>query len=122
MPFGEIVEDMGVDLKELAGAPGVEGAVLADARGLPLASSLPAELDEALAAAVAMELRKAGSPVCGEAGLGALEQMLVETTAGTICVYPLKELSLAVLLAHGAKPGMVDLRVRAFSQKLLGKQ
>jgi predicted regulator of Ras-like GTPase activity (Roadblock/LC7/MglB family) len=122
MPLSEILGDMTSELKELVGAPGIDGAVLSDARGQPVAAVLPAGLGEALAAAVAMDLRKAGSPVCGEAGLGALEQVTVETTAGTICVYTLRELSLAVLLAQGAKAGLADLRARAFAQKVLGGQ
>jgi predicted regulator of Ras-like GTPase activity (Roadblock/LC7/MglB family) len=122
LPVEEMIGDISVGLREMVAGGGMEGAVLADGRGLPVASALPEGLDETLAAAVAMELRRAGSPVCGESGLGAMEQLVLEATGGAIYVYALRELTLAVLPAQGAKAGMVDMRVRAFAAKALGQR
>jgi predicted regulator of Ras-like GTPase activity (Roadblock/LC7/MglB family)/thioredoxin-like negative regulator of GroEL len=106
-------------IRELTSGAGIEGAVLVDNYGLPVASSLPEGTEEALAAAMTTGIRRSASPACGEVGLGAFEEMVVESAGGSIYVYALREMTLAVFTKSSAKAGMVERKVHVFAEKAL---
>lgn len=110
--------EMDQALTALIGIEGIGGIVLADAQGLPLASALPPDMDEALAGATAMDVRRSAGPACGELGLGAFEDVLIETDAGSIYIHAIRDLTLAIFAAPGARPGPVELRARGLMRKL----
>ncbi len=116
-PAGE--PDLGPGMKELAAGAGVEGAVLVDNYGLPVVSELAAGMEEALASAMATGLRRSASPACGELGIGAFEEMVVESASGSIYVYALREMTLAIFAQHGAKAGMIERCAHSFAEKVL---
>ncbi len=111
--------ELDVSLSELVGSAGIEGALLVDNYGLPVAAALPGGMEEALAAAMVTGLRRSASPACGEVGLGAFEELVVESSSGAIYVYALREMTLAVFTAGGAKAGMVERRVHSFAERAL---
>jgi predicted regulator of Ras-like GTPase activity (Roadblock/LC7/MglB family) len=106
-------------MARLSAAADIEGAVLVDNYGLPVASAVPEGTEEGLAAAMTTGLRRSGSPACGEMGLGSFDEMVVESAEGSIYVYALREMTLAVFAAHGAKAGLVERHVREFAEKAL---
>ncbi|MHC4916603.1 MAG: tetratricopeptide repeat protein [Planctomycetota bacterium] len=108
-----------VAMGKLGEASGIQGAVLVDNYGLPVASQLPEGMEEALAAAMTTGLRRSGGPACGELGLGNFEEMVVETPEGAIYVYALREMTLAVFAEPGAKAGLLERQTRAFAEKAL---
>jgi len=119
-PAGAAVEgDLTPAIGELAASAGIEGAVLVDNYGLPVASDLPGGMEEALAAAMATGLRRSAGPACGEMGLGSFDEIVVESTEGSIYVYALREMTLAVFAERGAKAGMVERCVQGFAEKAL---
>jgi predicted regulator of Ras-like GTPase activity (Roadblock/LC7/MglB family) len=111
--------DLGPAMKELGAGAGIEGAVLVDNYGLPVASELAADMEEALAAAMATGLRRSASPACGELGIGAFDEMVVESASGSIYVYALREMTLAIFAEHGAKAGMIERCAHSFAEKAL---
>ncbi len=111
--------ELDVSLAELVGSAGIKGALLVDNYGLPVAAALPGAMEEALAAAMVTGLRRAASPACGEMGLGAFEELVVESASGTIYVYALQEMTLAVFTSPEAKAGMVERQAHAFAKRAL---
>jgi len=111
--------DLDAAVSELAGSAGVDGALLVDNYGLAVASALPAGMEENLAAAMVTGLRRSASPACGEMGLGAFEELAVELDSGSLYVYALREMTLAVFAAAGAKAGLLERCVHQFAEKVL---
>jgi tetratricopeptide (TPR) repeat protein len=111
--------ELGAAMKELAGASGIEGAVLVDNYGLPVAATLPAGMPEDLAAAMSTGLRRSVGPVCEQLRLGGFEELVVESGTGSIYIYALREMTLAVFGAPGSKQGMIERRANAFAAKAL---
>ncbi len=111
--------ELDVSLSELVGSAGIEGALLVDNYGLPVAAALPGGMEQALAAAMVTGLRRSASPACGEMGLGAFEELVVESSSGAVYVYALREMTLAVFTVAGAKAGMVERRAQSFAEQAL---
>jgi predicted regulator of Ras-like GTPase activity (Roadblock/LC7/MglB family) len=108
-------------LAEVVGRDGIQGAALADERGLNVASALPSGPEEELTAAMAADLRRAASSACGELGLGGLEEMVVESGAGGLHLYAVREMTLAVFTAPRAKAGIVGFHARGLISRSLGR-
>jgi predicted regulator of Ras-like GTPase activity (Roadblock/LC7/MglB family) len=111
---------LAVDLSRIVGKDGIQGAMLVDVHGLVVAAALPAGQDEAAAAAVVAELRRTASPACGELGLGSFEEAALESADGSLYLYTLRELTLAVFAARRARAGLVALHARNFAKKCQG--
>jgi predicted regulator of Ras-like GTPase activity (Roadblock/LC7/MglB family) len=110
---------LGDAIATLSSAEGIQGALLVDNYGLPVASALPEGMDEALAAAMTTGLRRSGGPACDQLGMGNLDEMVIESTEGSIFVYSLREMTLAVFADRGAKAGMIERQTHNFAEKVL---
>jgi len=98
---------------------GLEGAIIADMEGLPLASYLPSGLDEdEVAAASAAILSISDSKLC-DSGKGKVIQASIEAENGYLVVTPMKdEYVISVLAPKEAKLGIILSAVRSIEKKL----
>jgi tetratricopeptide (TPR) repeat protein len=92
----------------------VQGAVLVDGLGSVKASHFCPGVDASLIAAATASLRSAASPACGELGLGAFEEMLIDSQAGAIFVFAVREMTLGVLAPSGTKQPVLERAVADF--------
>jgi uncharacterized protein len=93
--------------------PHVQGAVLATHDGLSLASTLPAELEESRAAAMAAAVMTIGSSIGDELQRGAMQHIMLSGTQGysilTLCG---SEALFLVLASPEVKQGILLLEIR----------
>src|SRR3954464_4473523 len=91
----------------LAQAPQVEAASVVSFDGLPMASALPAAMDENRVAAMSAALLSLGERAAEGLGRGELSQVYVEGESGTVFLISAEDE--AVLVAVGAKGAKVGL-------------
>src|ERR1700742_3306183 len=97
----------------LAQAPEVEAAAVVSFDGLPMASALPATMDEDRVAAMSAALLSLGERAAEGLGRGALNQVYIEGESGTgFLVSADDEAVLVAVAAKGAKVGMMLYEVR----------
>jgi uncharacterized protein len=81
---GETLDDI---LKNLiASIPEVQGAAIVSVEGLPIASALPADVDETRIAAMTAAILSLGERAAQELGKGILEQVFVRGVNGYVLV------------------------------------
>ena len=97
----------------LAQAPEVEAAAVVSFDGLPMASALPATMDEDRVAAMSAALLSLGERAAEGLGRGALSQVYIEGEHGTVFLVSADdEAVLVAVAAKGAKVGMMLYEVR----------
>src|SRR4051812_30139399 len=97
----------------LAQAPEVEAAAVVSFDGLPMASALPATMDEDRVAAMSAALLSLGERAAEGLGRGALNQVYIEGESGTVFLVSADdEAVLVAVAAKGAKVGMMLYEVR----------
>jgi predicted regulator of Ras-like GTPase activity (Roadblock/LC7/MglB family) len=97
----------------LAQAPEVEAAAVVSFDGLPMASALPATMDEDRVAAMSAALLSLGERAAEGLGRGGLNQVYIEGDAGTVFLVSCDdEAVLVAVAAKGAKVGMMLYEVR----------
>jgi uncharacterized protein len=97
----------------LAQAPEVEAAAVVSFDGLPMASALPATMDEDRVAAMSAALLSLGERAAEGLGRGALSQVYIEGESGTVFLVSADdEAVLVAVAAKGAKVGMMLYEVR----------
>jgi hypothetical protein len=97
----------------LAQAPEVEAAAVVSFDGLPMASALPATMDEDRVAAMSAALLSLGERAAEGLGRGGLTQVYIEGEAGTVFLVSADdEAVLVAVAAKGAKVGMMLYEVR----------
>src|SRR4051812_27801941 len=97
----------------LAQAPEVEAAAVVSFDGLPMASALPATMDEDRVAAMSAALLSLGERAAEGLGRGALNQVYIEGEHGTVFLVSADdEAVLVAVAAKGAKVGMMLFEVR----------
>ena len=97
----------------LAQAPEVEAAAVVSFDGLPMASALPASMDEDRVAAMSAALLSLGERAAQGLGRGALNQVYIEGETGTVFLVSADdEAVLVAVAAKGAKVGMMLYEVR----------
>jgi predicted regulator of Ras-like GTPase activity (Roadblock/LC7/MglB family) len=97
----------------LAQAPEVEAAAVVSFDGLPMASALPATMDEDRVAAMSAALLSLGERAAEGLGRGGLSQVYIEGDAGTVFLVSCDdEAVLVAVAAKGAKVGMMLYEVR----------
>jgi predicted regulator of Ras-like GTPase activity (Roadblock/LC7/MglB family) len=97
----------------LAQASEVEAAAVVSYDGLPMASALPATMDEDRVAAMSAALLSLGERAAEGLGRGALSQVYIEGEAGTVFLVSCDdEAVLVAVAAKGAKVGMMLYEVR----------
>jgi len=97
----------------LAQAPEVEAAAVVSFDGLPMASALPATMDEDRVAAMSAALLSLGERAAEGLGRGGLSQVYIEGETGTVFLVSADdEAVLVAVAAKGAKVGMMLYEVR----------
>lgn len=106
--FAERLEGILKNLRNVT--PDVEGAVLVDRDGLPIASVLSSGVDDSHVAAMAAAILGMGERVMEELTKGTLSRVLIQGEQGYILfVEAGKETVLTVLTTERAKLGMIFL-------------
>lgn len=97
----------------LAQAPEVEAAAVVSFDGLPMASALPATMNEDRVAAMSAALLSLGERAAEGLGRGALSQVYIEGEQGTVFLISADDEAVLVAVASpGAKAGMMLYEVR----------
>ena len=97
----------------LVQAPEVEAAAVVSFDGLPMASALPATMDEDRVAAMSAALLSLGERAAEGLGRGSLSQVYIEGEHGTVFLVSAQdEAVLVAVAAKGAKVGMMLYEVR----------
>ena len=105
----------------LAQAPEVEAAAVVSFDGLPMASALPATMDEDRVAAMSAALLSLGERAAEGLGRGGLNQVYIEGDSGTVFLVSCDdEAVLVAVAAKGAKVGMMLYEVRRAAEVVAG--
>ena len=97
----------------LRDAPEIEAAAVVSFDGLPMASALPAGMDEDRVAAMSAALLSLGERAAQGLGRGELSQVYIEGEHGTVFLVSAdNEAVLDAVAAQGAKVGMMLFEVR----------
>src|ERR1700759_2549826 len=97
----------------LAQAPELEAAAVVSFDGLPMASALPAAMDEDRVAAMSAALLSLGERASEGLGRGLLNQVYIEGEHGTVFLVSADDEAVLVAVApKGAKVGMMLFEVR----------
>jgi len=97
----------------LAQAPEVEAAAVVSFDGLPMASALPATMDEDRVAAMSAALLSLGERAAEGLGRGSLNQVYIEGESGTVFLVSADDEGVLVAVAaKGAKVGMMLYEVK----------
>jgi uncharacterized protein len=107
-------------LADLLGrAPEVEAAAVVSFDGLPMASALPAGMDEDRVAAMSAALLSLGERAAQGLGRGDLSQVYVEGQSGTVFLVSADDEAVLVAVgARGAKVGLVLFEVRQAAERV----
>ncbi|ADU96090.1 roadblock/LC7 domain-containing protein [Thermovibrio ammonificans] len=98
---------------------GLEGAVVADSEGLPIASYIVGDYDEDDIAAASAAILLISDSKLREAGKGSIKQASIEGQDGYMVVAPLgEEFVLTVIAPKNSKLGIVLAAVRSINRKL----
>ena len=114
-------EQMINELRELqVSTPDIEASAVISVDGLPMASSLPAGIEEDRVAAMSAAMISLGERIAGELGRGYLDQVFVKGESGyVILAYIGEEACLTVLARKQAKLGLIFLDMRRAVEKLV---
>ena len=94
-------------------APEVEAASVVSFDGLPMASALPAAMDENRVAAMSAALLSLGERAAEGLGRGELSQVYVEGESGTVFLISAEDEAVLVAVgARGAKVGLLLYEIR----------
>lgn len=101
-------------LQELVnGSPDIEGAALVTLDGLPMASTLPAHMDEERVSAMAAAMLSIGERIGGELKRGDIERIAVEGAQGYCMLTSCGEDAVLLSLASSsAKQGLLQLSIK----------
>src|SRR4051812_41624825 len=105
----------------LAQASEIEAAAVVSFDGLPMASALPATMDEDRVAAMSAALLSLGERAAEGLGRGGLNQVYIEGESGTVFLVSCDdEAVLVAVAAKGAKVGMMLYEVRRAAETVAG--
>ncbi|MHB8340617.1 MAG: roadblock/LC7 domain-containing protein [Mycobacteriales bacterium] len=103
----------------LRDTPEVEAAAIVSFDGLPMASALPAEMDESRVAAMSAALLSLGERAAEGLGRGDLSQVYIEGATGTVFLVSADgEAVLVAVAGSAAKPGLVLYELRRTAQTI----
>ena len=105
----------------LGDAPEIQAAAVVSVDGLPMASALPAEVEEERLAAMSAALHTLGERAASGLGKGDLEQVFVEAEDGYVVLMAAGEGAVLVAVAgREAKAGLVIFEMRKAAQRVAG--
>ncbi len=97
----------------LSSHTGIEAAAVVSYDGLPIASALPASMEESRVAAMSAALLSLGERATEGLGRGALSEVFIDGDLGTVCLVSCDDEAVLVAVAEkGAKIGLVRYEVR----------
>ena len=97
----------------VSGTADVQGAALVSPDGMPLASSLPGNMDEERTSAMSAAMLSFGDRICQEFARGSVDKIMVEGADGCgILVGCGDDAVLLVLASQSAKQGLLMLDIR----------
>ena len=101
-------------LRELqASSPDIEASAIVSVDGLPIASSLPAEVEEDRVSAMSAAMLSLGERIASEMGRGVLEQVYIKGNNGYVLLMSVgEEVVLTVMARKQAKLGLILLDMR----------
>jgi predicted regulator of Ras-like GTPase activity (Roadblock/LC7/MglB family) len=103
----------------LAVSPDVEGAAIVSPDGFPMASALPAHVEEDRLAAMSAALLILGERSAGELGKGSLAQIFVEGPYGHVVIMSAGPSAVLVgVTSKGAKVGLVIFEMRQAGRRI----
>jgi predicted regulator of Ras-like GTPase activity (Roadblock/LC7/MglB family) len=104
----------------LAASPEVEAAAVVSADGLPMASALPAEVEEDRLAAMSAALLLLGERAASGLGKGDLAQVMVEGARGYVVLMAAGPHAVLVAVATpGAKAGLLLFEMRRMAESVI---
>ena len=113
----ELMVDRLRDLQ--ATTPEIQASAVVSVDGLPMASSLPADVEEDRVSAMSAAMLSLGERISGELGRGALEQVYIRGDAGYVILMSVGEGAvLTTLVRDGAKLGLIFLDMRRTADDL----
>ncbi len=113
----ELMVDRLRDLQ--ATTPEIQASAVVSVDGLPMASSLPANVEEDRVSAMSAAMLSLGERISGELGRGALEQVYIRGDAGYVILMSVGEGAvLTTLVRDGAKLGLIFLDMRRTADDL----
>lgn len=105
----------------LGDAPEIQAAAVVSVDGLPMASALPAEVEEERLAAMSAALHTLGERAASGLGKGDLEQVFVEAEDGYVVLMAASEGAVLVAVAdREAKAGLVIFEMRKVAGRVAG--
>jgi len=112
-------KDMEKLLAQIVKDNGLEGAVIADLEGLPLASYLPTNLDEDEIAAAAAAILAVADSKLSDTDKGNVVQASIEAESGYLVITPMKgEYVVSVLAPKEAKLGIILSAIRSIGKRI----
>ena len=113
------VKELETLLAKVVKENGLEGAVIADSEGLPIASYLPSELDEDEIAASSAAILAISESKLKESGKGKFTQASIEAEYGYLIITLMKnEYVTSVLAPKDAKLGIILSAVRSIEKSI----
>lgn len=105
----------------LAASPEVEAAAVVSGDGLPMASALPAHVEEDRLAAMSAALLTLGDRAAAGLGKGVLQQVFIEGSDGHVILMSAgSDAVLVTVVERGAKIGLVLFEVRRTASEVAG--
>ncbi len=101
-------------------SPDIEASAVVSADGLPIASDLPAGVEEDRVSAMSAAMLSLGERIASELERGALEQVYIRGDSGYVILTAIgEEAVLTVLARKEAKLGLVFLDMRRAAESLV---
>lgn len=121
MPTGDKPQKLTEILKELeSNIPEIEAAAIVSSEGLPIASALPRDIDEARVAAMTAAILSLGERAASELHKGELEQVMIRGTDGYLISMAVGENAvLTVSATKKVRLGLIFLDMKRTVEKLL---
>jgi predicted regulator of Ras-like GTPase activity (Roadblock/LC7/MglB family) len=100
--------------------PDIEASAIISVDGLPMASALPANVEEDRVSAMSAAMLSLGERIAGELGRGLLNQVYIKGKQGYVMLMAVgEEAVLTVLAREGARLGLVFLEMRRAVEDLV---
>nr|HDO80929.1 hypothetical protein [Candidatus Bathyarchaeota archaeon] len=102
-----------------ASTPGIEASAVVSTEGLPIASAMPQEVDDAVVAAMASAILSVSERVSTELVRGKLQQVLVQGDLGYVIIKGAGENALITVLARNdANLGLILMVLKKISEEI----
>lgn len=102
-----------------ATTPGIEASAVVSTEGLPIASAMPQEVDDAVVAAMASAILSVSEKVSNELVRGRLQQVLVQGDQGYVIIKGAGEIALLTVLArNNANLGLILMVLKRVSEEV----